>query len=173
MNWDAIGAVGEVAGAVAVVITLVYLAIQIKYSKQATVDSITLGRTKIICEGMMSLAANDKLRESFDLVSGMSELNETMAVEFDVTPDDIGRTHYSVAHWFWLHWGQFTAAKTEKDVEELGILIRNFYSNAAIRYIWETSPIVKPLLDKAFVDFVEKIIKELDSSKIEMPTGDA
>ena len=30
MNWDAIGAVGELIGAIAVLITLVYLAIQIK-----------------------------------------------------------------------------------------------------------------------------------------------
>ena len=28
MNWDAIGAVGEMVGAVAVVLTLVYLAVQ-------------------------------------------------------------------------------------------------------------------------------------------------
>jgi hypothetical protein len=30
MNWDAIGAVGELIGAIAVLITLVYLAVQIK-----------------------------------------------------------------------------------------------------------------------------------------------
>lgn len=36
MNWDAIGAVGEVAGAIAVVVTLVYLARQIRHSAEAT-----------------------------------------------------------------------------------------------------------------------------------------
>ena len=30
MNWDAIGAVGEVVGAAAVVVTLAYLAVQIR-----------------------------------------------------------------------------------------------------------------------------------------------
>ncbi len=35
MNWDAIGAVGEVVGATAVVVTLVYLAIQIKQNTAA------------------------------------------------------------------------------------------------------------------------------------------
>jgi hypothetical protein len=30
MNWDAIGAVGELIGAIAILITLVYLAFQIK-----------------------------------------------------------------------------------------------------------------------------------------------
>ena len=34
MNWDAIGAVGEVAGAVGVIITLGYLALQIRHSNK-------------------------------------------------------------------------------------------------------------------------------------------
>jgi hypothetical protein len=36
MNWEAIGALGEVGGAVAVVVTLVYLTRQIRQSTQAT-----------------------------------------------------------------------------------------------------------------------------------------
>ena len=36
MNWEAIGAIGEVGGAIAVVLTLIYLARQIHDSTQAT-----------------------------------------------------------------------------------------------------------------------------------------
>ena len=36
MNWEAIGAVGEVGGAIAVVATLVYLAAQIRHSSNST-----------------------------------------------------------------------------------------------------------------------------------------
>ena len=36
MNWDAIGAVGEIIGALAVVLTLGYLAIQTRHSAAAT-----------------------------------------------------------------------------------------------------------------------------------------
>ena len=36
MNWDAIGAVGEILGAMAVFITLVYLSIQIRQGTKAT-----------------------------------------------------------------------------------------------------------------------------------------
>ena len=36
MNWEAIGAVGEIIGAVAVVITLAYLAVQVRHSREAT-----------------------------------------------------------------------------------------------------------------------------------------
>jgi hypothetical protein len=33
MNWDAIGAIGELVGASAVVVTLVYLAVQVKHGR--------------------------------------------------------------------------------------------------------------------------------------------
>ena len=36
MNWEAVGAIGEVGGALAVVVTLFYLARQIRYSAEAT-----------------------------------------------------------------------------------------------------------------------------------------
>ena len=36
MNWEAIGAIGEVGGAIAVVVTLVYLARQIRHGAEAT-----------------------------------------------------------------------------------------------------------------------------------------
>lgn len=45
MNWDAIGAVGEVLGAAGVIVTLIYLALQIRQNTQAlraaSVDSMT------------------------------------------------------------------------------------------------------------------------------------
>jgi len=48
MNWDAIGAVGEIIGAIAVVVTLVYLAIQMRTNtaaiNQASIQATLLGR---------------------------------------------------------------------------------------------------------------------------------
>ena len=45
MNWEAIGAVGETVGALAVLVTLVYLAVQIRQNTKAVqaaaVDSTT------------------------------------------------------------------------------------------------------------------------------------
>jgi hypothetical protein len=36
MNWDAIGATGEIVGALVVFLTLIYLAIQIRQNTHAT-----------------------------------------------------------------------------------------------------------------------------------------
>ena len=46
MNWDAIGAVGEVLGATVVFITLVYLAMQVKSAKLTAIDANRLARAK-------------------------------------------------------------------------------------------------------------------------------
>ena len=40
MNWEAIGAVGEIGGAAGVIITLVYLAIQVRSSAKATESQV-------------------------------------------------------------------------------------------------------------------------------------
>ena len=51
MNWDAIGAIGEILGAIAVFMTLVYLAVQIRQNTAsvttATYDSVMAGITDI------------------------------------------------------------------------------------------------------------------------------
>ena len=36
MNWDAIGAIGEIVGATGVIVTLIYLAVQIRQNTSAT-----------------------------------------------------------------------------------------------------------------------------------------
>ncbi len=45
MNWDAIGAIAEIAGALAVVVSIVYLAIQIRSNTQATKASASFDAT--------------------------------------------------------------------------------------------------------------------------------
>ena len=48
MNWDALGAIGEIIGAIAVVITLGFLAIQIRYSTRSMDESNRLQRATAI-----------------------------------------------------------------------------------------------------------------------------
>lgn len=48
MNWEAVGAIGEIVGAAAVVVTLVFLAAQIRLSARATQESNKLERAAAI-----------------------------------------------------------------------------------------------------------------------------
>jgi len=47
MNWDAIGAAGELVGAVAVLITVIYLAIQIRHTRDALRRAVRQSRAEV------------------------------------------------------------------------------------------------------------------------------
>ena len=49
MNWEAIGALGETLGAILVLATLVYLANQVRYAKNAAADANRIARARGVC----------------------------------------------------------------------------------------------------------------------------
>lgn len=61
MNWEAIGAIGEVVGAVGVVATLLYLALQIRGDARATRAATMHGQSNAYREFMQSLATDEEL----------------------------------------------------------------------------------------------------------------
>ncbi|MEM9620196.1 MAG: hypothetical protein AAF993_01010 [Pseudomonadota bacterium] len=65
MNWDAIGAIGELIGALAVVLTLAYLAVQVKGAKRAMVSSVYQARSDISSRSTETLYNSDYLPEIF------------------------------------------------------------------------------------------------------------
>ena len=54
MEWEAIGATGEVLGALILVVTVAYLAVQVRYARQATIDQNILSRAQGVQEQMLS-----------------------------------------------------------------------------------------------------------------------
>jgi hypothetical protein len=58
VNWQAIGAVGEILGALAVVATLGYLAVQIRESRKATAADVYQTRAAHRADQQMRLALN-------------------------------------------------------------------------------------------------------------------
>jgi hypothetical protein len=58
MNWQAIGAVGEILGALAVVLTLAYLAVQIRESRKATAADIYQTRAMSRADAELRIALN-------------------------------------------------------------------------------------------------------------------
>ena len=65
MNWEAIGAIGEIVGALAVVITLVYLSFQLRNNTYATRASIAQALEDSINNGNLLLAGNPSLAKLY------------------------------------------------------------------------------------------------------------
>lgn len=85
MNWDAIGAVAEVVGAIGVVITLVYLAIQIKQNT-ASLKSSTLQSMLEASAGLHDLCASDPELGRLFLMGIESQAN--------LSEDELPRFHF-------------------------------------------------------------------------------
>lgn len=66
MNWEAISAVSEIIGAIAVVVSLVYLAVQIRSSSKATRASVYMGLHDTQAQFSYLLLSDTTLRELTD-----------------------------------------------------------------------------------------------------------
>lgn len=164
MNWEAIAAVGQIVGATAVVSTLIYLALQIRYAKLSAADTNRLARAQGVREYFLQAATNRELRIANTKALGLDDYYETIAKEIGVTADEASILDHCYSYWFWLHWGQFTSTTEKKDLDELGNMVRAFYTLPSVRISWDRSPTVKPLLDPPFVKFVEDILRDWDKS---------
>jgi hypothetical protein len=165
MNWDAIGAVGEIVGAAAVVLTLGYLAIQVRFAKIATTDANRMSRGVGIREIQLAMATNDDLRRSVCKAVGLEEWHNQLADKLGVSADDAARMDYVSIYHFWMHYHQFLGANSKKDKEELHYIIGGFYRTPAIRYSWDSSPYGKASFLPDFVTFVDRILRRQDDER--------
>ena len=81
MNWEAIGAIGETIGALAVVVTLAYLAVQIRQNN----DLLRSGsRQALVTNDITSLSVNMRNADVFAKFAEMGELSaeEQMQLSF-------------------------------------------------------------------------------------------
>ena len=76
MNWDAVGAVGELVGAIAVVFTLGYLALQMKQNTVAIRAQSLIARTNEIDQSLREIALSEDLSDIYHRLNtqGVSSL---------------------------------------------------------------------------------------------------
>ena len=76
MNWDAIGAIAELLGALAVFLTLVYLSIQIRQSNRSTQSVAELEASRQLTEAARRIGRDPQMRQIWDQVADGRELGE-------------------------------------------------------------------------------------------------
>ena len=150
MNWDAIGALGEIFGALAVVATLVYLSRQIKHQSVATVGETTnawlADYNALIVDLMRNPELTDLFRRGLD--------------DFEVlTGDEQMRLHvYLIAH---LLNAQNVYMQLDDEIIHRQIAENVLEHNAALlatkggNHWWSTC---RPILRKGFVEHLDNRI---------------
>ena len=165
MNWDAIGAIGEVLGALAVVATLLYLAIQVRHAKTATTDATRLNRANGVQAMLLAMATDDALRSSVNKAQGTGPYINELSTRLSISADEAQRVDMYASYWFWLHWSQYASSTSPKDISELKNLVNTFYRFPYMEACWELSPAGRQILDPDFVAFVDNVLTDKQHKK--------
>ena len=144
MNWEAIGAVGEILGAAGVIVTLVYLARQ-------------LGQHTAM---LRVQASSERLERDYDIASSViesREVAEMWAKDFD-TLDEIDRHRMmfferrAIVLWHHLFHMRRRGLLADSDWHEHQWLIRNLGRRQAVREAWR---FFKEAYQKPFQEFLD------------------
>jgi len=152
MSWDAVGAIGEVVGAIAVVITLIYLAVQIKQNRQ-DVQTSNFHRVADSFNELNRQIAGDAelariLNEGF---ANYNELSDVEKTQFGMIFLTCARVYDSLYH-------QIRRGTGDKELweSELGTL-RWFCSMPGYRNWWLDNNF---RFSKSFTDLMNELISE-------------
>jgi hypothetical protein len=160
MNWEAIAALAQAAGGIAVVISVLYLAFQIRFARLAAADTSRTARSIGVRENVLALVNNAELRKNWMTSSNLESVYEDLGSGLNINAVGAVQVDNMCQSWMWLHWGQYKAIKTNDDSRELENIVAIFYSAPPMLNCWEQSPYGKKVFDKDFVRFVDSAISK-------------
>jgi len=158
-DWEAIGAIGEMLGAGAVVVTLAYLAIQNRYARDTAADVNRLSRAVGVREIISAQKTVPGLMDAWVRAEGSVSQFEQLAEKLGLDLQEAILVESQCQGWWWIHWAQWTSITTEKNLKELTHLISEFYSVPPMSTTWKHSSNAR-LLGPGFQTLVNEIIRE-------------
>jgi hypothetical protein len=156
LNWDAVGAIGEIVGAAAVLITLIYLTIQMRQNNRQIAEN-----TKVI-----RLAARGTTQETFSrfrsLIGSSPEVAELYlkgCADYRALSRAERLRFGSLLQEILLAWNlrylHFEAGLQEDTWERQNPLLLSAFSQPGVRYWWDRN---KHIFDSVFVDAIESLL---------------
>jgi hypothetical protein len=165
MDWEAIGSIGEITGALAVVVTLAYLALQVRVSRSVAADANRLTRVNGFREYALSATSNEKLLASMSKAYGLSDYYSAYGETFDLSEQEAARIDWAHQYFFWLHYGQWASTNDAKSTADLDKVIRAYYLIPAVRHTWEQGPFGRAYMDTDFAAYVDSLIDQERQSR--------
>jgi len=157
MNWEAIGVVTEVVGAIAVVATLTYLAVQIRTARIGAASAATYSAMEGYSRWRANILQNTDIAEAIAKANQSETLNEREQVQLRALADEL---FVVVA---------VGATETEKwspldresiDFEYLRVI---FEENPGLVNYWDRYRRIGATISEEFVKAVDDLIIELSS----------
>ena len=148
MNWDAIGAMGEIIGAAAVVASLVYLAIQIqsqnRESRMSSMHDIAVGYR----DSLAGMAEGDMADLYTKAIDGYESLTRPETLRLIAAASRIYRVWEEA---YLLYEGGYLEKRTWET------MLRQFNGYNSVRPFYEVWAIRKQYFDNEFQDFVDSL----------------
>ena len=163
MNWIAVSAIAEVIGVIAIVISLLYVALQIRFARLAAADSTRTARATGVRELDLAMVDNRELRENWLKSSNLTPAYEALGANLNLTVEQALQVDTLCQSWMRLHWGQHKSITTQEDLRDLEKLVAAFYSVPPMLHCWNDSPYGKQVFDTGFVAFVDNAIAKFSS----------
>ena len=159
-NWDAIGAIAELLGAIAIFVTLVYLAVQIKYARLTATDASRANRVAGIHQLNSNLILDLDARAAWNKSMGPVQraLFDDIATSLDLNFDEASIVVLQGWNWTFTHWAQFRAVKTAEDEGELKNIVAVWYGDNPMRALI-SHPAFRASFDSEFIAFIDEVIK--------------
>ena len=164
MNWSAIGAIGELTGALAVVVTLLYLAAQIKHARADSRKALSQARVEGIRE-LFALATDERINRVAVKTSEALGTRQPPFVSALIEQVGLTKEEASLLFNFHLSWWNTVVQiipnvdelpETERRVFDLGILGR-YSQNSAGGLFFET---VKAGAHPDVVAYIEGVLEQ-------------
>lgn len=148
MNWDQIGAIGELVSGLAVLITLVYLAVQLKQAKHLMLSNAHQSRTDRNIALVHFLVNDDQSLRGFTGNLDFSDLDDLQksraTLLFSATLRHFEDMHY-----------QFELGVIDDDTWEANLVgIQGATASLAAKEMWKRC---KHMFRKPFVDLVDSL----------------
>lgn len=158
MSWDLIRSTAQFLGSTALVISLIYLAIQIRFARLAAADTSRAARAAGVREIDLTMVNSAELRKNWLAASDLTSVYEELGAEMNVDVEAALQVDTVCQCWMRLHWGHYKSITTPDDLEDLERLVSVFYSVPPMVHSWERSPYGKAAYDADFVQFVDNAV---------------
>jgi len=152
VNWEALGAIAELAGALAVIATLIYLTVQVRYAKrQLEIHGIySRAQTSV---GILAPLVNDR-----DLAELLLKAGHPQFGDFGMDAPDAQRVGAYLHMWMQVEQANHHQLPADRHDE----LLRFFLSIPNYAVFWEKN---KNMYDRDFVERMERLkskVKPID-----------
>ena len=158
-----LGNFGEFFGAIAILVTLVYLANQIKYARLTAMDENRANRVVGIRDlnGTLVTDADARMAWNKAVDPSFRQLYEDIADALSLNADDASVVVLQGWNWMYTHWAQYHSMKSPADDAELRLICRVWYGADPMKTLLR-HPAFRACFEPAFIGWLDDVTESVD-----------